>query len=214
MNILKQPIFIGMVVIALVIAVIWNFVSSKPQKTNTTETQTKTEQQEVSNLTNITSSDFDPITRKELEIANAKAIEAKADNLLAAIEINIGSDLQAAGVNTRYIYNAKSDPKNNWMITVSQNSGSFIRALVPKDDYIGEVPTMNTKLWKYNYVTALQLAEKNGGLSWRESNTLTGVKLTLRHSGEKNWLLWIVEYSGSSANLTIKLDANSGKVVE
>jgi hypothetical protein len=43
---------------------------------------------------------------------------------------------------------------------------------------------------------------------------LTGVKLTLKHAGKKNWLLWIVEYQGASENLTIQLDANSGRVIE
>ena len=99
------------------------------------------------------------------------------------------------------------------MITISEPSSSFIRALVPKSDYLGNLQQMDTKYWKYNYVTALQLAEKNGGQDWRSKNTLASVKLTLRHTGANNWLLWIVEYSSDSDKLTVTLDANSGKVV-
>ena len=86
--------------------------------------------------------------------------------------------------------------------------------LTPVKDFMGTLTPMNTKAWKYNFVTALQLAEKNGGLTWRENQKLQGAKVTLKHTGKKMWLLWVVEYEGEKDNFTVKLDANSGRVVE
>lgn len=207
----RSPIFIGILIIAILITVGWSYFSKKKAAAPTTQTQTT--ETKVSNLTNMDPTDFDETVKKEYALANSKAIEANTGAKIAAIEVEIGKDLLPASINVRYIFTSASDANNNWMITFSEVSGNYIRALVPKADYLGVVSEMNTKLWKYNYVTALQLAEKNGGLTWRESNELTDLKLTLRHAGANNWLEWIVEYHGASGNLTVKLDANSGKVV-
>ena len=98
-------------------------------------------------------------------------------------------------------------------MTFTQLSNNFTRMIIPKDDYLGNVAEINTKLWKFNFVTALQIAEKNGGLKWRESNDLQSIRLTLRHTEPKNWLLWVVEYKGENGNLILRIDANSGRVV-
>ena len=214
MNFFKQPIFYGLLVLAIIVTFAWTAIANKikagktAKTTETTQTVTK-----ISNLTNADPSDFDSITQSEFASANTKATAVQADNVISAIEVDLTSSLQATDVNTRYVYTAKSDTANNWMITISAASSNFIRATIPKADYLGNLTAINTKLWKYNYVTALQLAEKNGGLDWRGKKTLSGIKLTLANSGT-NILVWTVEYDAAdNSNLTVTLDANSGKVI-
>lgn len=207
---IRQPIVIVFLVVAILAAIGWTWYANRAKSTPATTTTTTTQ---VSNLTNADPTDFDSPIKTEYATANAKALEANAADKLAAIEIDIGPDLQTASVMSRYIFVASNNTKNNWLITFSESSGNFIRALVPKEDYLGDPPVMNTALWKYNYVTALQLAEAAGGQTWRASNTLTGLKLTLKHSGANNWLMWIVEYQSDGGGFTVDLDANSGKVI-
>jgi len=211
----RSPIILIIVVVAIFSVIGWAYYDNwqtKKSQEKATATQTATEQP-VSNLTNVDPTDFDSAVKKEFALANEKAAAVNPNYKLSTIEVEIDKDLLPESTNTRYVFSAPDDTLNNWMITISQVSGNYIRALVPKTDYLGSPELINTSLWKYNYVTALQLAEQNGGLDWREKNTLSSLKLTLRHSGTNNWLLWIVEYTGVDSNLTVKLDANSGKVV-
>jgi hypothetical protein len=213
-NFFKQPIFYGLLVLAIIVTFAWTAIANKIKTSKTAKTTTTTQvTTKISNLSNADPSDFDSITQSEFSSANTKAIADRPDNVISAIEVDLTTSLQATDVNTRYVYTAKSDTTNNWMITISAASGNFIRATIPKADYLGNLTAINTKLWKYNYVTALQLAEKNGGLDWRSKKTLSGIKLTLANSGT-NILVWTVEYdSTDNSNLTVTLDANSGKVI-
>lgn len=210
----RSPIVLIIVVAAILFVAGWAYYDNWKTKSQLQTTTTQnTSAQKVSNLTNIDPADFDAIVKKEYAVASEKAVAANPGYKLSAIEVEIDKDITPESVNTRYVFGAPSDTLNNWMITISQVSSNYIRALVPKTDYLGNLEPINTSLWKYSYVTALQLAEQNGGLSWREKNTLSNLKLTLRHSGVNDWLLWIAEYTGTNSNLTVKLDANSGKVV-
>ncbi len=170
--------------------------------------------QSVTDLTNINPADFDSIVKNEYSLSSLKSKEEKDDNKLSVLDIEIGANLKPSSVISRYVYTSANDKIYNWIMTFTQLSNNFTRTLIPKEDYLGEVSEINTKLWKFNFVTALQIAEKSGGLKWREDNTLSGVRLTLRHTTPKNWLLWIVEYEGENGNLILRIDANSGRVVE
>lgn len=223
MNFFRTPIFYAIVGVAIVLTIGWaiydNIAAKRAAKnaastteTTTTETATTTDIP-VSNLTNLDPADFDAIVKRESALADQKALEVGSGYLLSTIEVSFGQNLSPDSTSSRYVYSSTADAKNNWMITIAQTSGNYLRALVPKDDYLGDLSAINTKLVKYNYVTALQLAEKAGGMSWRENNKLLSVKLTLRHSGANNWLLWIVQYASSERDFTVQLDANSGKVI-
>lgn len=210
----RQPAIYIILLVSIGLALGYYYFQ-KTKKTNTatkttTETTTKTT---ISNLTNVDPADFDTITKRTYTNAESNALMANASNALAAIDIQVDKDLSPDTLITRYVFNSANDTKNNWVMTISSTGDRFVRALIPVDDYMGTLTQVNTKAWKYNFVTALQLAEKNGGLSWREGKTLSGVNLVLRHGGKKNWLLWIVEYQSASGNLPIMLDANSGRVV-
>jgi hypothetical protein len=216
----RQPAIYIIIIVSIILAFGWSyFKKSKEEKPASVSTPVASEQQtdtaeSISNLSNADPTDFDSITKKTYGEAEKKALETDSENKIAAIEIKIDENLSPDTVVTRYIFNSSSDSGNNWVITFSNSGSEYVRALIPVSDYMGTLTQMNTKAWRYNSVTALQLAEKNGGLTWRENQKLTGVKLTLKHAGKKNWLLWIVEYQGASENLTIQLDANSGRVIE
>ncbi len=210
MDFLRRPVFYVIFIIAIVIVGGLTYYSNKKSSSqSTTQTQTPT----VSNLSNLDPADFDTEVKNELTLANSKAIEVRPDFKLSMIEVNIDKDLSVNSINTRYIYSSPSDTTNNWVITISASNQSYIRALIPKDDYVGNISSFDIASLKYNYVTALQLAEKAGGLTWREKNTLTGVKLTLKNFGTASQLAWSVEYDANEGTKTINLDATNGKEI-
>lgn len=209
-------VIIPMLVVLLLVSIFTaaaaiKFNRDKAKSESTTQDSLTT--QSITNLTNINPADFDSIVKNEYSLSSLNATQIKADYKLSAIDIEVATDLKPSSVVSRYVYSAASDVTNNWLMTFTQLSNNFTRMSIPKDDYLGNVLEINTKLWKFNFVTALQIAEKNGGLKWRESNDLLGVRLTLRHTEPKNWLLWVVEYKGENGNLILRIDANSGRVV-
>lgn len=208
----RSTTFYIILIAAIAITASWTYFSNR-SKQKAAEKQAATTEV-VSNLTNLDATDFDPVVKNEYKLASDKALEANPGYLLSAIEIEIGKDLSPGSVTSRYVFTRSSDTDNNWIILVRQPSQNFLRSLVPTSDYLGKVTPINTTLWKYNYVTALQIAEKSGGLEWRESNELTKVKLTLKNGGTNNWLLWAIVYSSKDSEFSIRLDANSGKPTE
>lgn len=212
----RQPAIYIIIFVSLAIALGWSYFSKKKdvKVENKTKTTVQTTQEKISNLTNIDPADFDSITKETYAIASSKSLEANSGNQIAAIEVKVDGSLSPDTILTRYVFNSTNDSSNNWVISFSGKSNKYIRMLTPVKDFMGTLSPMNTKAWKYNFVTALQLAEKNGGLTWRENKKLQGVKLTLKHTGTKKWLLWVVEYEGEKDNFTVQLDANSGRVVE
>lgn len=210
----KKPVFIIIVVVAIIVALVWSYVARvinqrKIAQQNAQQTTTES----VKDLTNVDPAEYDEPTKKEYAVASTKAVEADSKNALAAMVVELPASLGVSSGNVRYIFTSNLDPTNNWTITFSQETGNYIRAVIPKDDYMGNVPGMDTKLWKFNYVTALQIAEKEGGKDWRDNNELKGVTETLKHSDPNNWLTWTVEYQGVNSVFSTKIDANSGKVV-
>lgn len=213
MDIFKRPVIIIILVVAVLTAVIWSYISNSIQAKKAAEqAQQNTTQTVITDLSTVDAADFDEVVKKEFATARAKALEADAKNKLAAIQIEMPSLALNSG-NDRYIFTSENDTVNNWSITFSQLTQNFIRARIPKEDYLGVLPAIDTVLWKFNYVTALQIAEKSGGKDWRETNGLNSVKLTLRHAGANNWLLWSVEYTAANQTFSKIIDANSGKVV-
>lgn len=213
-DIFKRPAFIIIFAVALCGALVWSYIDKRQQQQAATQNQTTTETPIIVNLTNVDSTDFDSIIKDDLDLANSKAIAANAQNKLAAIEYELPGDLRPNAGTSRYIYTADNDTGNNWMVTISQSSKNYVRALVPKTDYLGVMQVLNTGLWKFNYVTALQIAEKNGGQDFRDNNTIQNTKLTLMHMPPKNWLEWTVVYQGNNTSLIKIIDANSGQIID
>jgi type II secretory pathway pseudopilin PulG len=206
-------VVIVIIVVAIVAALVWSYIDKRSQQ-KAEESATDTATVQITNLTNVDATEFDQFVKDEYATANSKALEASSKYKLAAIVVELPASLEVNSGTDRYVFASDSDSVNNWVITFSQENQSHLRALIPKSDYIGNVPAIDTSLWKFNFVTALQIAEQNGGMGFREVNNLESVTLTLRHMEPNNWLAWGVEYKAKGTSFEVKIDANSGKVVE
>jgi len=213
LDIFKKPVTIIIIFVAILLALGWSYYQSWRENRNTT-TPINQVPIEITNLANVDASEFDEVVTEEFALAKVKAQEVNANNSLGAIVIELPS-MEINSGNSRYIFSNPEDAGNNWVFTISQLTGNYIRASIPKDDYMGDLDELNTKLWKYNYVTALQIAESNEGLNFRESNSIENITLTLKHSNPNNWLIWSVVYKSTTGNeLSVKIDSNSGHIIE
>jgi len=210
----KKPVVIIIIVVAIVGALVWSYVSNLIQQRNEKQAAEQAAEQTITDLTNVDPVNYDEPVKKEYALAAVKAKEVNSNYQLAVVEVDLPASLALNSGNDRYLFVTDKDKTNNWVITLSLETGNFIRSLIPKDDYMGNPQVMNTKLWKFNYVTALQIAEKDGGEAWRESNTLESVTLVLKHTDPNNYLTWSITYQGKGSSLFKKIDANSGKVLE
>lgn len=213
MNLFKQPIFLGILALALIITLIWSFVSNKntPTETATEETTTSgdTVQATEIGILTATPSDFD-ITMNDQVIAATKfATEFNPEFKLSLIEIFIDSSLQEDSIVNRYAFSTTKDVRNNWVYTTNQKDGSFLRALIPKADYLGDIVPINISLWKYNFVSAFQQADKTGGSDWRGKNTLLDVTMTLKESADLKKLFWTIAYRSADSSYNAIVDATT-----
>jgi len=214
LDIFKKPVTIIIIFVAIIIALGWSYYESWSESRKNSTTITDTTPVQIIDLATVDSAEFDETVRDEYALAKSKALEAKGSNTLRAIEIELPS-VEINSGNNRYVFANPEDTENNWTITISQLTSNYIRASIPKNDYMGDLEELNTKLWKFNYVTALQLAESNGGLTFRENNSIASVKLILKHFSPNNWLLWHVTYTSTTDNeFSVKIDSNSGEIIE
>ncbi|HOX40965.1 MAG TPA: hypothetical protein PK263_02105 [bacterium] len=205
----KRVIFVVVVVIAGIVGLTsMYFLNNKQKPTESVEPE-----QVVANLSNMDPGDFNSDLKSEYTKAYNLAVAANPQNALSAVVIDLGKDLMPEQTTIRYVFSSETDPGNNWTITFNHNGKSgLLRAIIPKDDYLGNPTPFDLKLWKVNHVSALQIAEKNGGLSWRENNTLQLVQLTLRNIGAENTLAWRVQYIGENSDFSINIEALTGKI--
>lgn len=210
----RKPIFYVFLLLALVFAGVWIYYSSKNKTAETTTGTTETKTETISNLTNVTASDYTSLITDQISIADAKAAEADKKNQLIGVEIRLPQSLGKSSGDTTYIYSSTSDTVNNWLITLSNSTNNFIRAKTPKADYFNGAVAINRTYWKLSYIEALQAAEKNGGMSFRAANTLSGMKLTLKNGDPNNYLYWYVEYDSDDNFQIIQIDADKGTIVE
>lgn len=105
-------------------------------------------------------------------------------------------DFQLGTITETYTYGADEEAYNWWTLTISGKTGKSVRAIIPKEDFLGtSYPAIPTQFWKTNYIDALQLAEVNGGSQYRAVNAGTEVTASLAVGQPKNYLWWTVEYS-------------------
>ena len=210
LDIFKRPVVVIIIVVAIVIALVWSYVSNSIKDKASVSQDPVTTQ--LLDLTTIDPTEYDDAIKREFAAAKSKAEASDINNKLSAIEITLPS-LELNSGDTRYVFSSATNTQINWTITYNQKTGNMLRASIPKEDYLGNILAMDTSLWKFNYVTAIQIAEKNDGLKWREQNGLSNVDITLKHGGKDNWLLWTVRYTSGGATFTKMIDSNSGKVV-
>ncbi len=138
------------------------------------------------------------------------------DAVLTYVSVDIPASLAPASGNEVYVFGSASDPLNWWTYSIAQESDKFVRAIIPKEDYLGaDVVPVNTQYWQMNYVEALQLAETNGGSSFRSSHEGTRVTTFLSQRSPRGWLWWSVEYTAPSGDVfTLLVNPFRGEVVD
>ncbi|MFA5270196.1 MAG: hypothetical protein WC400_01110 [Patescibacteria group bacterium] len=122
------------------------------------------------------------------------------------------------GLSTNYyIYSSVSKPDYYFLVNVPRNNlDPMKRFLMPIQDFeldfsVLEIPT---QYWKTNYAKALQLAEAQGGASFRSQHKTFEASVILARPAGKH-LSWFITYKAtdaSGAKLQIQVDANSGEV--
>jgi hypothetical protein len=211
-NLFKNPVVLVILLFAIVVAVVWNIYDTSKNKKQAAAVQETEQAAPKIDLSNADPVDFNDTTKNELDLAYGKAKEENPDNVLTAIVIDFGPKLDPETVVTRYLFKSEADTANNWLITINAVSHNYIRALIPKSDYMGDLTAIDLALIKFNYVTAFQLANQNGGSEKLSASGFSGVEMTLKQDSAKNWLVWNVSYQADS-NTDINIDAYSGKVV-
>lgn len=186
-----------------------NLFKKKTTETTTTATTTPA-------LLAAETSSIDSIFKANLEQAKTKAKDWKTDALLSAVNIKLPKSLETNKAIETFIFGSASDTANWWTFAISENSGKFVRAIVPKEDYLSEVTKpIDTNYWKINYLEALQIAEANGGKTFREANQDVQITLTFGQTQPKGWLWWLAEYKTETGeSLKVRINASDKSVVD
>lgn len=192
------------------------------KKTTPSETPTpsasESQAPQEDNLTNLDPTSVQEQITANYNTAKQKASSWKSDAVLYSASAKITSSLDFEDVIEVYTFGTGSEPSYWWTISISVRSKNYVRAIIPKEDYLGAnlVPA-RTQYWKVNYVQAFQAAETNGGKEWREKqkDSKYQITATLAHGEPKGYLYWLVEYQllDGSDKKTIQIDANSGEVI-
>lgn len=133
--------------------------------------------------------------------ADAKAKAWRADAKITHVSIKVPSDFQVGQATETYTYGSVADPFNWWTVTISGKTNKIVRALIPKEDFLGTGYTaIPTQHWKINYVEALQLAEVHGGAEARKKLLSPETIVTLAVGQPKNYLWWTVEYRSAESD--------------
>lgn len=179
-----------------------------PAEETTTTTTTE-------DLTNIDASTIVGITT-DLNTAKEKALEWQEDAALYHLAVKLPADLSTGNATETFTFGSDKDKANWWTISISQKSNKYIRALIPKEDYLGaDLTPAKLDYLNTNYVQAFQLAETNGGKAFRQKNASTTITMNLSNSQPKGWLWWVAEYKAPDGEtLNIRIDPNLGQVVD
>lgn len=148
--------------------------------------------------------------------AETKAKAWKPDAKLYLVSVKLPSDLSLNTSTQTYTYGSSGVPDDWWTYSYAESTGKYVRALIPKEDYLGDVTKLIDKnYWRTNYVEAFQIAEINGGSAFRQANDNVTIILTLSQGEPKGWLWWLVEYKAINGNnLKIRINPSNKTVVD
>jgi len=182
------------------------------RKTENKDTETNPE---VEDLSNIDPASVDSDIQENLTLATEKALLWRPDAVLVCVQVKLDSLEPYGGMET-YVFDSPSVPNLHFTFTISQKSKQFIRAAIPTEDYLGSgLLPIDKQYWKLNYVSALQIAEKEGGKDFRDRYLYWTVELNLKRGEPKNWLYWDVKYQERGGDsLSVRINPYTGEVVK
>lgn len=211
----KNIIVLGILILCLVFCVSGCKKTSSTPSASPSASNLADSNLAVSNLTNTDASAVDTIIQQNYNLAKVKALEWKPDAVLVSLSVKMPIDLATNSSDETYIFGSASDGKNWWSFSVSEKTQRYIRAIIPKEDYLGtEVQPINSSYWKSNYGKALQLAEANGGQAFRAINSNTAITATLHHTEPRNWLWWDLEYKSGDNKISFKINPNTNEIFD
>src|SRR3989344_3020265 len=122
------------------------------------------------------------------------------------------------GLSTNYyIYSSVSKPDYYFLVNVPRNNlDPMKRFLMPIQDFELDFSVLDipAEYWKINYAKALQLAEAQGGASFRaQHKTFEASIILARPAGKQlNWFITYKATDASGAKFQAQVDAGSGAV--
>lgn len=215
MNFIKNPTVI-IVILGLLVGggfYFYNNYRNKQKAAEEAKQQEAASQPVITNLTNADPNDFTTEIQKELDLASQKAIAYNSKEALSALEITIPGDLVPRSGNVSYVYDSADDQNNHYVVNIDQATQAYLRAVIPKEDYFGNLTGINLKSWRLSYIEALKVAEQNGGQDFRNNNELQELRLVLKNGDPKGWLYWTVQYKSQGNGFEAQVDAFSGRFV-
>lgn len=189
--------------------------SSTPTS-STSPTTTPSSPTAANDLTALAPTTFDVDLNAHLSQATAAAKLWKADAVVSYVSVEPPTSLVPNLANEVYVFGSASDLDNWFTYSYAEATEKFVRAIIPKTDYLGSsINPIDTSFWKMNYVEAFQLAEKNGGSTFRQSNPNTKVTMFLSQRAPRGWLWWSIQYTPLSGQaLTLLVNPFRGEVVD
>jgi hypothetical protein len=150
-----------------------------------------------------------------LNQADTKAKAWRTNAALTHISVKVPASYAIGAATETYTYGSENDGFNWWTVTISEKTNKIVRALIPKEDFLGTGYTAIPKqFWKINYVEALQLADVNGGADFRSTHPDAETVISLAVNGPKNYLWWMVEYKSGTTVYHLYVNPASKEVVD
>lgn len=180
--------------------------------------QTDSGQQNVTETSTILTdnpADYDSDFTQTQNLAKQKALEWRSDAKLVYVSIGIPASLNTKQISYSFVYDSSTLPTYHYLVTIAAESQSFVRSLIPKEDYLGSGYNQILPLyWKVNFVSALQKCDQEGGAKFREdyANDLQiEVSLSRETNEDQSWTCKYANIATSDIS-TIIINSSTGEV--
>lgn len=211
-------------IVVLIFTAIVIYVAYRSKKNSSTSFQISNENSESSSgqsssesstgIGSIDSEAVEAAAKENFKTASDKALSWHADAVFVYSQVKLPDFTQDSGTET-YVFDSPAAPTIHFVFTVSQKSKRFIRAEIPKEDYLGDLKAVPLNYWKISYLAALKIAEQNGGGDFRDSNLNWSIEINLKVDDPSSYLYWVVDYKTEGGNsLSVKINASSSEVVK
>lgn len=153
-------------------------------------------------------------TLENLNKAKTQAVIWKPDAIPVGYNFKVPANLNPKSLTETFVFGSAQDNDNWWTYSIDTD-GKTIRAIIPKDDFLGkDLQPIQENYWLKSYVETLKMADENGGLDYKAKYPEAEVTLTLAQIQPKNWLWYIVEYRSATNSKKIRVSAYDGKIYD
>lgn len=223
----KKFLIIASIIVILLVGAsgFWVWTKSKklkktavePTTTESSLSSTPTSSSSSSDLTGLDPNSLNESINKNLSLAQTRAQgDWQSDAALSYTTYKISASLKPEEVTETYVFGSINDPGHWWTFSALHGSDKFVRALIPKDDYLGaDIKPLKIQFWKTNFAKAFQAAEAAGGAEWRQDKTLAAVTVNLLVGApQDDWLWWTIEYTTTNGeSKTFRVNPFTGLAV-